>query len=167
MCVGDDADGKNVMYFGDYQGYVGVYPSSSYSDYVGKGLPDSSVSTQSVAAIYQTKWFKYSNICLGDKYWRLLKTYALTSDDTVVYAECKSDYESSGRVFTIDLEGSQAKWDVAVWDVDVWGGETIIIGRDEVEKGVNMFQLRYTQDSASTGFVILGWELFVEPTTRI
>ena len=159
MCVAPTQTGQDAMFFGDYNGYVHIYPSNKYYD--------GDEASTAIAAIYQTKWFKYSDICLGDKYWRLLKTYTLAADNTILYAECKSDYESSGKVFALNLGGPQDKWDVAMWDLALWGGESIVVGRNEVDKGTSMFQLRYTQESNNTGFTILGFENFVEPAERI
>lgn len=165
MCVGDNDTFQNALYFGDYSGYVYRYPSTKYID--GSVATEGTVASVAIASFYQTKWFKYSDICLGDKYWRLLKTYVLSEDDTTLYAECKADYESSGRVVTIDLNSNQAKWDAGTWDISLWGGECIIVGRNEIEKGKNMFQIKYYQNDAGKGFTILGYENFVEPTLNI
>ena len=105
---------------------------------------------------------------LGDKYWRLLKTYALSNSGEYVHAECKSDYEASGKVVDISLSSSQSLWDVAEWDVDLWGGDTVIVGRDEIEKGKNMFQINfYNNDVVTNAVVILGWEMYIEESQRI
>ncbi len=158
--VGDDEDGKNTVYFGDYSGYVHSYPSTKYYD--------GNVATSAIVGFYQTKWFRYPEIALGDKYWRLLKVYCL-SEDTPVYlnAECRSDYEISGKAVQTNLLSSQTKWDVGVWDVSTWGGQTIIIGRNEIEKGQNMFQIKYFNNNVNEGFTIIGWETFIEGSERI
>lgn len=157
--VGDNSTGGKTMYFGDYSGYIHQYPSASYYD--------GNVATSAIASFYQTKWFRYPEASLGDKHWRLLKTYALSVDDVFLHAECKSDYEASGKVVDINLESSQANWDVAVWDVDLWGGESVIVGRSEIEKGDNMFQVRYYNNNVNQGFTLLGFELFIEPHERV
>jgi hypothetical protein len=160
-CVAEDSTEGEILVFGDYSGYVDSYPSSNYYD--------GNATTGPISAFYQTKWFRYSDLALGDKYWRLLKTYALseTIGDAVLYAECRSDYETSGRVVEIDLSESGAKWDTALWDVDLWSGQSLIVGRNEIEKGKSMFQIKYYNDSANQGFTIFGWEIFIEPTNRI
>ena len=158
--VGDDDNGQNAIYFGDYSGYVHRYPSTTYYD--------GNVATSAISAFYQTKWFRYPEVALGDKYWRLLKTYC-TSEQALVYlnAECKADYEASGKVVQITLQSSQSKWDVAYWDVDLWGGTTIIVGRNEIEKGTSMFQIKFSNDNVDEGFTIVGYENFIEGTERI
>lgn len=162
-CVADGENNENKLYFGDYSGYVHRYPSSYYYD--------GNIASSAISAFYQTKWFKYEESCLGDKYWRLLKTFALSesSSGSTVYlnAECRTDYESSGRVVHINLEGSAANWDVAKWDVDLWGGQVIIVGRSEINKGKNMFQIYFYNNVVNEGFTLLGWENFIEPTSRI
>lgn len=165
MCVGDDDSFQDSLYFGDYSGYVMRYPSTNYMD--GTVATDGTVASVAINAFYQSKWFKYSDIALGDKYWRLLKTYCLSSDDTILNAECRSDYESSGKVVQVNLTGSADKWDLGYWDVALWGGESIIVGRDEIEKGVTMFQVKFSNDQVNKGFTLLGYENFMEPTDRI
>ena len=157
--VGDDSNSQNAMFFGDYDGYVHQYPSTTYYD--------GNVATSAIAATYQTKWFRYPEVGLADKYWRLLKTYALSeSSGVVLIAECRADYEASGREVLVDLSSSAAQWDVAQWDVDLWGGQTIIVGRNEIEKGKNMFQLKYSQNDVNQGFTIVGFENFIEDGGR-
>ena len=158
-CVAEnDATGKS-LFFADYSGYVHTYPSTDYYD--------GNVSTSPISAVYQTKWFRYPEVGLGNKYWRLLKTYVLSEEDVILHAECKSDYESSGKVVDVDLSSSAAEWDVALWDVDLWGGQTIIVGRSEIEKGVNMFQIRFYNEEVNQGFTLLGYENYIEPTDQI
>ncbi len=156
--VGENSNFKDVLYFGDYGGFVHSYPSTNFYD--------GNVATTTIQAFYQTKWFRYPEVALGDKYWRLLKTYALSSDDVILNAEYKSDFEATGTSVSIDISGSQAQWDVAQWDVALWGGSSIIIGRNEINKGTEMFQLRYTETS-SKGFTILGFENYLEGSDRI
>jgi hypothetical protein len=158
--VGDDANSKNVVYFGDYSGYVHVYPSTKYYD--------GNVATSAIASLYQTKWFRYPEVSLGDKYWRLLKVYCI-SEDTDIYldAVCRSDFEAAGKTTQTSLLSSQAKWDVGVWDVSLWGGQTIMIGRHEIEKGQNMFQIKFENDNVNEGFTIIGFETFIEGSDRI
>lgn len=159
-CIAEDSNAKNIMLFGDYSGYVHQYPSSNYYD--------GNVATNPISTIYQTKWFRYPELKLGDKYWRLIKVYSLTeSNTTTLYVECKVDQEASGKTFTLDLAGSASLWDVARWDVDTWGGQSILINRKAVERGKNMFQIRLTQSELNRGFTLLGFENFIEPTDQI
>lgn len=158
--VAEDSAGQNIMIFGDYDGYVHTYPSTRYYD--------GNVETAPIVAFYQTKWFRYEDIALGDKYWRILKTYTLTEDtSTYLYAEVRSDYEETGPVYTLDISGSDAQWDLAVWDVDTWGGQSLKVNRTEVDKGTDMFQIKFSNDRLNEGFTIFGYENFLEPTDRI
>lgn len=160
-CVGRNGVGKNILIFGDYSGYVYSYPSTSYYD--GDEV------SGAITSFYQTKWFKYPEICLGDKYWRLLKTYVLSENSNIyLNVNCMSDYEFEGKAVNISLGSSTTSlWDVMVWDEDVWGGQTMIINRSEINKGKNMFQIKYSNNNLSEGFTIFGFETFIEPTIRI
>lgn len=158
--VGDGGSGKDVLYFGGDDGCVYYYPSISYYDYA-------TPSTVAIAAFYQTKWFKYQEAALGDKYWRLLRTWALSEDDTTLYAECRADYEATGTVVGIDLGTDAATWDVSAWDEVLWGGDSVIVDRKEINKGKNMFQIKYYNNELDESFTILGFDVFIEPTDRI
>ncbi len=159
LCLGKDDEGKNIMFFGDFDGYVHQYPSGLYYD--------GNVATSAIVAFYQTKWFRYPEVSLGDKYWRLLKVYALSQDAVQLHAECKSDYEASGKVLDINLTGSSDQWDVNKWDIALWGGDSVIVGRKEVEKGKTMFQVRFYNNDVDQRFTLLGFENFIEPVDRI
>ena len=169
-CVADGSAGQNAILFGDNDGYVHQYPSTHYydCDVASEAVAGFVEVTNAITAFYQTKWFKYDSLCLGDKYWRLLKTYTL-SEDTTTYleAECKADQEASGKILTLSLTPLQSLWDTAIWDSSLWGGVTIMISRNEVEKGKEMFQLKYSNDDVNRGFTVLGWSIFIEPTDRI
>ncbi len=170
-CVAQDSNGQNELIFGDYSGYVHSYPSNKYYDANVESDPilGFNEETSPIAAFYQTKWFRYGDLSLGDKYWRLLKTYALseTTNNTTLYAECRSDYEESGRIVEINLSESSSLWDVAIWDIDKWSGQSLKVGRDEIEKGTNMFQIKYSNEKVSEGFTIFGFENLIEPAERI
>lgn len=160
-CVAENDEGQNVLAFGDYDGYVHFYPSEDYKD--------GNVASNAIAAYYQTKWYKFSDVALGDKKFRLLKTYLLseTSSDTYLTVESKSDFSTGGESFNITLTQPSALWDVAVWDVDDWSGQSLIMHREEIEQGDNMFQLKFENEDVGEGFTIYGWEMFIEPTDRI
>lgn len=170
--VADSSKLTKTIVYGTTTGYVFYYPTTNYRDIdiasestISLGFKEA---TGAISSIYQTKWFKYDDLCLGDKYWRLLKTYGLSeTGSTTLYADCKADYEASGRTITINLQESGALWGYSAWDVDIWSGQTIIVGRDEIEKGKIMFQIRYYNNNVNEGFTLLGYELFIEPTDRI
>ena len=158
--VGEDSSGKGALFFGDYYGNVHQYPATTYDD--------GSLSQAAIDAYYQTKWFRYPDIALGDKYWRLLRTYTLTeTSDIYLNAELRSDYETTGEEILISLYSGGSLWDSAIWDEDTWAGQTLNIDREEVEKGKDMFQIKYSNDTLSEGFTIIGFDMFIEPTDRI
>lgn len=159
-CVADNPSGQNMMVFGDYNGYVYNYPSTSYYD--------GDVSNTAISAHYQTKWFRYPEMALGDKIWRLSKIYALTETNASnLYVDFRADYENTGKTVTIPLTITAALWDSAQWDTDLWAGVVLTISRQEIEKGYNMFQLYFYNNTVNEGFTIVGWENFLEPTSRI
>ena len=159
--VADTSTGQYAMVFGDYDGYVHQYPSTSYYD--------GDVATSAISAFYQTKWFRYSEIALGDKYMRLLKTYCLseTHDPDNLVIETRSDYATTGTQYVVNLSQSGALWDVALWDVDLWSGQRLIVDREEVNMGVDIFQIKYSNDKVNEGFTVLGYDTFIEPSSRI
>jgi hypothetical protein len=99
----------------------------------------------------------------------LLKTYCLseTHDPDNLLIEARSDYETTGDQHIVNLSQSGALWDVAVWDVDIWSGQSLIIDREEVNKGVDIFQFKFSNENLNEGFTILGYETFIEPSSRI
>lgn len=159
-CTAPDSNGKNVMYFGDYNGYVNTYPSTTYFD--------GNVATSPIVSFYQTKWFKYSDISLSDKYWRISKVYASSElAASTLTVECRSDFEASGKVVDINLLQPSSMWDTAIWDVSQWSGPGLIVGRQEVDKGTNMFQMYMSNGAVNQGFTVFGYENFIEPSNRI
>jgi hypothetical protein len=159
-CVADGDTENNILYFGDYDGYINSYPSGGYHD--------GEVATSPIIGFYQTKWFKYPEH-LGDKYWRLLKTYVFseTTDNTYLSINCKSDFEESGKLVNLGLSNTGDLWDTAIWDKAIWYGSNLMVGRTEVNKGKNMFQLNFENDIVDQGFSILGFDIFIEPADKV
>ncbi|MDD5387599.1 MAG: hypothetical protein PHQ22_10440 [Sulfuricurvum sp.] len=155
MCTAPDGNNIDHLYFGDYSGYVHRYPSSEYND--------GNILTSPIVSFYQTKWFNYPEID-RQKYLRVLKTYVLseTTSNTYLTVNMRSDYETGGDTDNILLTKVGALWDSAVWDMDIFGGQTLIINRKEVDKGKEMFQLKFGNSKNSQGFTLLGFETFVE-----
>lgn len=159
--VADTSTGQYALTFGDYDGYVHQYPSTSYYD--------GDVASAPISAYYQTKWFRFPSDALGNKYLRLLKTYCLseTHDPDNLTIEARSDYETVGNQYVVNLTQSGAMWDVARWDVDYWSGQRLIVDREEVNKGVDIFQLKFSNSGLNEGFTILGFDELIEPTDQI
>ena len=159
-CVGPDSNGQNALYFGDYSGYIHQYPSTGYYD--------GNVATAPITAYYQTKWFRYPEI-FGNKYWRLLKSYILSENtaDTYIDTYCRSDYEAEGKLINIPTSNIGTMWDASTWDVDKWAGQSLIVDRREINKGTQMFQVKWQNTATSQGFTLLGYEIFIEPSDKI
>lgn len=158
--VADNSSGQHILVFGDYSGYVHFYPSTTYHD--------SDVSSAPIVSFYQTKWFRYPEVSLGDKHWMLLRTYALSeTSGTQLNADCRSDYEVTGKIVNINLTQSGALWDTAKWDIDKWGGQSLLVDRKEINKGTNIFQIKYMNGELDKGFTIIGYENFIQPDDRI
>lgn len=169
--VADSSNGQNILVFGDYSGQVYYYPNiGTYND-VTNTCNGSNVCTTTSPAIYsyyQTKWFRYSDISLGNKYLRLLKTYISNSNiSSTLTTEVKADYNNSGNIYTSTFNPSGALWGVAKWDVDTWPGGGLTIDREEINLGTQMFQIKYSNNIISQDMTILGMELFVEPTDTL
>lgn len=121
-----------------------------------------------IYSFYQTKWFRYSDISLGDKYLRLIKTYVLNNNSTsILQTEIKTDYATNGSIYNFTFQPSGALWGVGIWGQDKWGGGGLNIDREEPNLGTQMFQLKYSNNTAGQSMTILGWDLFIEPTDRI
>lgn len=167
-----NSSGINTIVFGDYNGLVYTYPNiGSYSD-VSNSCTGSNVCTTTspgIYAFYQTKWFRYPDVALGDKYLRLLKTYVINSSSaaSVLQTEIKTDYATSGNLYTFTYTPSGSLWGVALWGEGVWSGGGLSIDRLEPNLGTQMFQIKYSNGTADEDMSILGMEIFIEPTDRI
>ncbi len=166
------ANGINKMVFGDYGGLIYYYPSiNKYSDVTDTCdvSNNCTVTSPSIYSFYQTKWFRYPDVALGDKYIRLLKTYVINSStfSSTLSIEVKTDYASLGNMYTVNYSPSGALWGVSKWSESEWAGSGLNIDREEVNLGTQMFQIRYSNDVTDQDMSILGFETFIEPTDRI
>lgn len=167
-----NSTGINTLVFGDYNGLVYSYPNiTTYSD-VSNSCTGANVCTTtspSIYSFYQTKWFRYPDVALGDKYMQLLKTYIINSSSasSTLQIEVKTDYASSGNIYTFNYSPSGALWEVSKWGEAEWAGGGLNIDREEVNLGTQMFQIMYSNNTAGQDMSILGFETFIEPTDRI
>lgn len=161
-CVGDSDSGKPVMFFGDTNGYVFQYPTSTYHD-------DNTVTGSTIEAYYTTKWFRYEESCLGEKYLRMVKTNIYTQDLSTsnICLEVRTDYMSVGTEYIIPTYQGGSLWDSAVWDIDIWSGQSLYTHRLELGIGTNMFQLKYSNETDNDGMTVFGFTMFIEPSDRI
>ena len=158
--VADDNDGKKAILFGDYAGYVHQYPSTKFYD--------GDVDESAIDAFYQTKWFRFDDLALGDKYLRIVKSQVLseTSLDTFLTLDVRSDFQVSGNSFSIPISSSGSLWGAFTWGEDSWAGQSLIVDRRETNKGTDMFQLHYSNNKISESFSLFGFQLYLEPTDR-
>lgn len=167
-----NSSGFNQMVFGGYDGLVYYYPNIGVYNDVSNECTAGNVCTTtspSIYSFYQTKWFRYPEVALGDKYMRLLKTYIINSSSlsSTLLIEVKTDYAEEGNLYTVNYTPSGALWDVSKWDESEWTGGGLTIDREEVNLGTQMFQIRYSNDTVDQDMSILGFETFIEPTDRI
>ena len=167
-----NSTGVYTMVFGDYSGLVYYYPNTNtYSDVTNActGGNVCTTTSASIYSLYQTKWFRYSDVALGDKYMRLLKTYVINSSSasSTLQTEVKTDYASSGNIYTFNYSPSGALWGVSKWNEVQWAGGGLNIDREEVNLGTQMFQLLYSNNTVDQDMSILGFDTYIEPTDRI
>lgn len=167
-----NSTGINTLIFGDYGGLVYSYPNvGTYSDVLDtcNGSNVCTTTSPSIYSFYQTKWFRYPEVSLGDKYLRLLKTYIINSSSlsSTLSIEVKTDYAVQGNMYTVNYSPSGALWGVAKWGEADWAGGGLNIDREETNLGTQMFQIRYSNNVADQDMSILGMEVFIEASERI
>ncbi len=167
-----NSNGLNNLIFGDYNGLVYSYPNiGTYNDVSNScGSNNNCITTSpSIYSSYSTKWFTFSDSSLGNKYLRILKTYIQNSSlSSTLTTQVNFDYSSNGKVYTFVYTPSGAKWGSAIWGTDVWGTtQALNIDREEPNEGTQMFQLIYSNNNSNEDMNILGFDIFVEPTTQL
>lgn len=168
--VAESPTGQNVLVFGDYNGLIYFYPNIGYYSDVSDSCTNGNCTTSSPAinSFYQTKWFRYSDVSLGSKYLRVLKTYILNDNNASnLRIEVRKDYESSGSIYNFNFTNSGSLWGVAHWGIDKWSGGGLNIDREEPNLGNTMFQLKYSNANTGQNMTILGYDMLIEPTDRI
>lgn len=167
-----NSSGVNQLVFADYNGLVYAYPHiGNYNDVLNScsGSNPCTVTSPGIYSFYQTKWFRYNEDALGDKYMRLLKTYIInsSSNSSTLQTEIKTDYAASGNIYTFVYTPSGSLWGVSKWDEATWGGGGLNIDRIEANLGTQMFQIKYSNGTVDQDMSILGFDSFLEPTDRI
>lgn len=167
-----NSSGTNQLVFGDYGGLIYFYPNiGNYNDVLNTCADANPCTTTSPAiySFYQTKWFRYPEVALGDKYLRLLKTYIINSSSasSTLQTEIKTDYAASGNIYTFVYTPSGALWGVSKWSEADWGGGGLNIDRIEANLGTQMFQIKYSNGTVDHDMSVLGFEEFLESTDRI
>lgn len=163
--------GQEKLVFGDYNGLVYFYPNiGTYND-VSNSCSGGNCTTTSPAiySFYQTKWYTFPDSSLGDKYFRVLKTYIQNSTlNSTLSTQVNYDFNPSGSVFTYNFIPSGALWGSAIWGVSQWeSSQSLNIDREEPNLGKQMFQIRYSNNSVNQDMTVLGWNIFIEPTSQL
>ena len=171
-CVIPNQSGVDEMVFGGYDGAVYFYPNiGTYADVSNTCSGGNSCTTTSTAiySFYQSKWFRYSDLALGDKYLKLIKTYILnsSSNSCTLQMTVNTDYQSSGSIYVFNYSPSGSTWNVSIWGTATWGGGGLNIFRQEINQGKQMFQVRYSNNVINQDMTILGWDDFVESTDQV
>jgi hypothetical protein len=163
--------GQDQMVFGDYNGNVYFYPNiGNYNDV--SNTCTGGVCTQGTSAIYsyyQTKWFTYPDVSLGDKYFRVLKTYIQNSTlSSTLTTQINYDFNIPGKIFNYKFTPSGSDWGIGLWGQAIWEStQELNIDREEPGVGKQMFQILYSNDNLNEDMTMLGWETFIEPTSQL
>jgi hypothetical protein len=163
--------GQDILVFGDYNGLVYYYPNiGTYNDVSNACTGGACTATSpSIYALYQTKWFTFPDASLGDKYVRVLKTYIQNSTlSSTLTTNVNYDYVSPGITFTYTFNPMGSLWGSALWGSSFWEStQSLNIDREEPNVGKQMFQIQYSNNTASQDMTVLGYEVFVEPTSQL
>ena len=163
--------GQDYLVMGDYNGNVYYYPNiGSYNDVLNTCSGGAcTVSSPAIYSYYQTKWFTFPEVSLGDKYFRVLKTYIQNSNiGSTLTTQVNYDYNSMGANFVKTYTPSGSVWGSALWGAGIWGTSQVLnIDREEPNLGKNMFQILYSNDNVGEDMTILGYEVYIEPTTQL
>lgn len=167
-----NSSGLNTLVFGDYNGLVYSYPNiGTYNDVSNScGSNNNCITTSpSIYASYATKWYLFSDSSLGNKYLRILKTYIQNSSlASTLTTQVNFDYMQNGQIYTYNYNPSGSNWGTAIWGTSLWGGtQSLNIDREEPNVGTQMFQLIYSNNNSNQDMTILGYEIFVEPTSQL
>lgn len=163
--------GQDIMVWGDYNGFLYYYPNTgNYNDVTNSGIASSvTVTSPSIYSYYQTKWFTYPDASLGDKYIRVLKTYIQNSNlSSTLTTNVNYDFVSPGVTFNYNFTPSGSLWGTALWGSAIWeSSQSLNIDREEPNVGKQMFQIIYSNNKVSQDMTVLGYEVFVEPTSQL
>lgn len=162
--------GQDVMVWGDYSGHVFYYPNiGSYNDVSNSCTAGiCAVTSPAIYSYYQTKWFTFPDASLGQKYFRVIKTYLQNSTLASTLTTSISVDLNPGKTFIYNFNPSGALWGTAVWGVDKWEATQVLnIDREEPNLGTEMFQILYSNNSVGQDMTILGFDAFIEPTSQL
>lgn len=163
--------GQEKLVFGDYKGLVYFYPNiGNYNDVSNTCVTGNCTATSpAIYSYYQTKWFTFPDSSLGDKYFKVLKTYIQNSTlSSTLSTQINYDFNPAGSTFTYNFVPSGALWGSAIWGTSTWESSmSLNIDREEPNLGKQMFQIRYSNDNVNQDMTVLGWDIFIEPTSQL
>lgn len=151
MTVGEDSNGKQVIFFQDYFGFTQQFPSGTNDD--GRGI----------TAFYLTKQFRFPEIEINKTYQKTY-VYAGQKGNYNLNVELRADFQSSGTTQSINLGQSTSAYGSAIYGTDVYGGENLIIGNLEWGTEGSFFQLNFsnTKGNLDEPFDIKGYQHLVD-----
>ena len=153
LAVADDGNGKDMLVFGDYTGFVYKYPS---------GTNDAGTA---ISAYYITKQYYFSNL-KPQKDWKLLKVFANQKGSYNLIAETRKDFQGTGTANSISLAGNSSLWGTAIYGVDFYGGQNLIIDRIEVKLAGDFYQIKFYNENLDEPIEVKGWEMYLEEGDR-
>ncbi len=152
--VGEDANGKEAIFFGDYIGNTYQYPSGT--DDNGTAISD----------FWVGKQFRFPELT-PEKDLKLVRIFVNEEGDYNLCVEIRTDYSATGIATNISLLGTSSLYDTAVYGTDLYGGQNLIISRIEPDVGKNFFQFKFFNENADEPWELKGMQLFLEERDRI
>ncbi len=156
MAIVSDATDKEQLYTGDFD--LGAIYLQDIGDNDNGGA---------IEAYYQTKWFRFPELQKSDKVLRLIRVFVEEEGDWDLVIEGKQDFMSSTVSETLTLTGEAAVYGTDIYGTGLYGGDQVIVGRFPVTLRKNFFQLKFENNNSNEPFSILGYEVFIEESSRI
>jgi len=152
--VGDDGNGVDTIYFGDYDGDLQQYPSGTNDD------------GTAIDAQYITKQMSFPSMN-PDKTFNKMLIYATQKGDYDLNVELRTDFSSTGTNKTLSLQGANSLWGSSVYGVDSYGGQNLVSDFLDYSTEGRFFQLKYFNSTLDQPFEIKGWQPFIEASDSI
>lgn len=154
MGVGDDSSGKDIIYFGDYTGFIYEYPS---------GTNDSG---SAIDMFYITKQFSYPQL-KQNKTFEVMNVFVKQAGSYNLSVELRRDFISTGDTKTVSLAASTSAYGSAVFGTDTYGGDNIIIGRLEFGLEGQFYQIKYSNSGLDEPIELRGNNVYIQQSDRI
>jgi len=154
MGVGDDSAGKDILYFGDYTGFIYEYPS---------GTNDNG---SAIDMLYVTKQFSFPQLSFN-KSFKIMNVIVKQAGDYDLTVEVRKDFISTGETQNVNLAASTSAYGTAIYGTDAYGGDNIIVGRLEFNLEGQFFQIKYSNDGINEPIEVRGNNIYIERSDRI